>query len=184
MALNIVKNLIKKLLNLNLKVKTPMYNGIKFNKYIITSKSEIYRIDEEGRFSDKPLKQWDNQMGYLCVDLMDDFNNKVRVKIHRCMAETFLVKPNNIKYLIVNHKDGNKHNNELDNIEYVSQRYNVEHAQKLIKGKDYLSGEALDEIRELIDSGMPINEIANKLNINYHVIIDIKRGKTYNSYDI
>lgn len=60
-------------------------------------------------------------------------------KIHRLVAELFLPNPNKEK--VVNHKDGNKSNNHISNLEWCSQSYNTKHSyengfQKPKKGKD------------------------------------------------
>ncbi|EAI8858921.1 HNH endonuclease, partial [Campylobacter fetus] len=51
--------------------------------------------------------------------------------VHRLIAETFLEIPNGIKNIVVNHKDGDKLNNNVENLEWVSQSYNCEYAYKL-----------------------------------------------------
>lgn len=48
--------------------------------------------------------------------------------VHRIVAETFLPNPNNLP--TVNHKDGNKLNNRLDNLEWMTRSDNQQHAIK------------------------------------------------------
>lgn len=67
--------------------------------------------------------------GYLYVDLYKN-GNKVRKFIHRLVAETFI--PNIDNKPMVNHKDGNTKNNHIDNLEWVTAKENVEHANKVL----------------------------------------------------
>lgn len=57
--------------------------------------------------------------------------------IHRLVAETFLGKQEN---MTVNHKDGNRYNNKLDNLEWLSLKDNIKHAweNNLIKTNKYV----------------------------------------------
>lgn len=62
---------------------------------------------------------------YLFVCLRKDGSNKNHL-IHRLVAESFIPNPNN--YPIVNHKDGDKTNNHVSNLEWCTQSYNLKHA--------------------------------------------------------
>lgn len=50
-------------------------------------------------------------------------------KIHRAVAENFIPNPNN--YPVVNHLDGDKLNNCVDNLEWCTHQQNIEHAHKM-----------------------------------------------------
>lgn len=52
---------------------------------------------------------------------------KKNMLVHRLVALAFLGEPANDK-LVVNHKDLNKHNNEISNLEYVTKSRNAQHA--------------------------------------------------------
>lgn len=60
--------------------------------------------------------------GYCTVNLCFG-KNKYSVKVHRLVALAFLQNPNN--YPIINHKDENKQNNHVSNIEWCTYRHNV-----------------------------------------------------------
>lgn len=63
---------------------------------------------------------------YYAVKLSKDGKTK-HFKVHRLVAEAFIKKPE----LQVNHIDGNKQNNRVDNLEWVTQKENIEHAIKI-----------------------------------------------------
>ena len=67
--------------------------------------------------------------GYLYVDLYSN-GKKIRKFIHRLVAETFI--PNIENKPMVNHKDGNTKNNHINNLEWVTAKENVEHANKVL----------------------------------------------------
>lgn len=62
---------------------------------------------------------------YLQICTSINGKNK-NIRVHRCVAETFL--PNLFGCEIVNHIDGNKHNNNVENLEWCSRKYNYAHA--------------------------------------------------------
>lgn len=68
-----------------------------------------------------------NHKGYLRVNLWKNNKKKIRM-IHRLVAEAFLLNPNNYKQ--INHKDGNKENNCITNLEWCTAKHNMEHAYK------------------------------------------------------
>lgn len=69
----------------------------------------------------------DNGNGYKKVAV--GFNGKTKNKyIHRLVAECFLPNPDNLSQ--VNHKDGDKTNNTVENLEWVSSSRNIRHAHK------------------------------------------------------
>jgi len=46
---------------------------------------------------------------------------------HRLIGLVFLAKPDTAKYLVINHKDRNRHNNAVDNLEWVTVSANTKH---------------------------------------------------------
>lgn len=69
-----------------------------------------------------PIKEWfKNGTGYLMVSLTKHHKTK-GFSVHRLVAEAFIPNPNN--YTQVNHKDENKANNHVDNLEWCNAKYN------------------------------------------------------------
>jgi hypothetical protein len=66
--------------------------------------------------------------GYPTVKLQRPGKTPKLLKIHRLMAEAFVHNPNPEKFTIVNHKDGNKLNCAVENLEWVSASGNCQHA--------------------------------------------------------
>jgi hypothetical protein len=83
------------------------------------------------------LKQQINKRnGYLIVTARPEINKQVNIRVHRIIAEAFYGKcPEGF---VVNHKDGNKENNCIENLEYVTPAQNNQHAldNKLRKPAD------------------------------------------------
>ena len=109
-----------------------------FENYSISNKGKIlsYTKCEDGRL----LKPQKDAMGYLHVRLYDgsDIRGKYAngdskpklEKVHRLVAQHFLPEPDKDIYQEVNHIDGNKQNNDVTNLEWMTRMENIHHAWK------------------------------------------------------
>lgn len=102
------------------------------NKYCITRDGKVYIINYRNTGVNKEMKQRIIK-GYYSVALeapdSNRENRKQKIhKVHRLLAEAFI--PNPDKKPCVNHKDGNKLNNNLDNLEWATVQENTIHAYK------------------------------------------------------
>jgi hypothetical protein len=66
-----------------------------------------------------------DRKGYLAVDLYDNGERKTK-RVHRLVAEAFVPNPHGKPE--INHIDGNRHNNKVSNLEWVTKKENCRHA--------------------------------------------------------
>lgn len=95
----------------------------KLKYYILYSNGTIFNNDN------KQLKPKDNGNGYKLIKVSTGINSKTKnLYIHRLVAEAFLDRIDNKN--IVNHKDGDRSNNSVKNLEWVTTKENNIHAHK------------------------------------------------------
>ena len=87
----------------------------------------LYEVSNLGRVKSKRkiLKPIDGE--YLKVGLSKNGVQKT-IAIHRLVAQCFVENKNN--YSFVNHKDENKHNNSMENLEWCTNIYNVNYGKR------------------------------------------------------
>lgn len=151
---------------------------------------EQYSVDIYGRVynaSGRELKQTINQHGYLMVKLCNQGYEK-NCQVHRLVANAFY--EGNHSGLVVNHIDGNKQNNRLDNLEWVTPGENQRHAYAHNLRKSYLtdsdrrkgskiSGERSSKPVRVLETGRvyeSARECARQLNCSQSAIGKCCRG--------
>lgn len=130
-----------------------------------------YSISEDGVITNiktKTIKKpWLGKVGYYYIDLYSN-NKSTKIAVHRLLAQAFIPNPDNKR--TVNHIDGNKLNNKLDNLEWATQSENSQHAYdtglkipiRLITDSEYqiildkfFSGVSLTDIVKEYDFSLP-----------------------------
>ena len=103
--------------------KDLIYQGQNYGAYYeVSSLGQIRNTKTK-----KIRKQNISQTGYYCVNgSLGSRKNKITFKVHKAVAETFIANPNNLP--VPNHKDGNKLNNHIDNLEWCTYSENMQHA--------------------------------------------------------
>ena len=92
-----------------------------------------YRISNLGRIQNskgKILSPYKNKFGYLNIDLFVN-GKKWKCKVHRLVATAFIPNPDNLP--MVNHKDEDKANNNITNLEWCDNSYNLSYGSRAEK---------------------------------------------------
>ena len=98
---------------------------------------------------------------------MNDENKKQRrLSVHRLVAEAFIPNPENKE--TVNHIDGNKNNNNIDNLEWVSRRQNSLHSYHVLGNKKVGQKKVIDTTTGFIYES--ISDLVRKENLKYSTI--------------
>ena len=148
-----------------------------FDKYCACSTGKIYSL-RSGSYL-QPVLQAN---GYCQVSLSQDGNRK-NFQVHRLIALAYL--HCNDDSLVVNHKDGNKQNNKLENLEWVTQQENVHHAiitglRKGTRNPDRsLDDETVHIICKLIQDSWRNKDIASAVSVDSQIVAAIRFGQTY-----
>lgn len=169
------------------------YNGEETN-YEISNYGQVYNT-LSGKYLTPIQKHQKNRKSFY---LYNHISTKFGVKylpIHRLVAIAFIPIPKKYKDLgltysdlEVNHIDGNRWHNVVNNLEWATHDDNMKHAEKnkLINhayGKrshaSTITNKDAVKICELLESGIFPKEISNKLNISLRVIQRIKSGESW-----
>lgn len=152
-----------------------------FPNYLITENGEVIN-----KRTNKKVKPFINA-SYYKLNLFISSTECKQVYLHRLLAETFIPNPENKKE--VNHIDGNKLNNSLNNLEWVTRVENSQHSYRYGLQKSKKSG-ANDKSKRVLQMdlmGNPIKEwdcvmdIERELGIKNGAISNCCLGKSKTS---
>lgn len=141
---------------------------------LVATKDPMYLVDEKGEvfslFTNKYLKKSKSKTGYLVVNIRNN-GTRAPAYIHRLVAEAFIENPD--KKAEVNHKDGNKQNNKVENLEWVTNKENIRHSVDfglLPRHGKHPNSKLTDNqvifICELFQSGKTITEVLELCEFN------------------
>lgn len=142
--------------------------------YKISNLGRIKSLKYRGGKKQKILSTY-NVHGYKRVRLFDGITVR-STGVHRIVAEAFLANPDSKQF--VNHKDGNKSNNHLDNLEWATRSENAVHAFRILHIKR--GGGVEKRAVKNTDTGeiySSIQEAAEKTGHNRTSIISCCKGR-------
>jgi len=158
-------------------------------KYSVSSLGNVISHKKRGIVEDKFLKLYKLKIGYAVVNLYDGKANADLRYIHRLVAEHFIDNTENEK--CINHLDGDKLNNRVNNLEWCSYSRNRQHAYDtgLVKPYDRggeknpsakLSSKEVFKIRiEYNLGGISQRSLALKYGVSQKSIHSIVNNKSY-----
>lgn len=127
-----------------------------------------------------PLPQARKSNGYMVVALADGSGKFVNRLVHRLVAETFLGPARGRE---VNHKNGDKTDNRVENLEWVTHAENQAHARAVLRrwvGRKGTGRKLTDEqVRAIRGSSRTYREIAAEYGVSEPTVSNIKNGRIY-----
>ena len=147
----------------------------------VKTKGNVYRTIPEHFLTWQPTYD-----GYMFAKLTKEKIKKC-IKIHRLVALAFIPNPSNKPQ--VNHKDGNKKNNSIDNLEWVTGKENMAHAvennlNNCGRGEAQGHSKATDEMvlkmREHAKGGRTHQSIADEFGFSRSAVTSIINKKRWN----
>lgn len=157
------------------------YNG-KDTDCFVTKTGLVFRINN-GKFEN--VIPYETYNGYLSATVRINNKKTKAIFIHRMVAQTFIENPENKPE--VNHKDGNKKNNNIQNLEWVTRKENAKHAYEHglfgfgeDMGTSDISNKTCHKICKLLqDTDLGPKKIANIVDCTSKIVNDILHRKTW-----
>lgn len=148
--------------------------------YGVTTEGEVYRWDTERRMTLSI-----SHAGYVVVRVCHD-NKPKNAHVHYMVADAWLENDDPEYKVEVNHIDGDKTNPRLENVEWVTKSQNQRHAIETgLKSSGSTLYNALlsdDQVHiacRLLEDGLQVKDIADRLEVSKDIIRKIKTGDSY-----
>jgi hypothetical protein len=154
-----------------------LFEKSKRKNYYITETGEVLSFNNSKKNYTKKKATLNKQRGYLYVR-----TPKGNLAVHRLVASAFLKNKENKK--TVNHKNCIKTDNRLENLEWMTHRENMKHAEgnNLIKklkkneGNIKYTNKQCKEVIDLVRSGLSYRKAGSKFNMPYSTVAHLMRG--------
>lgn len=158
-----------------------VYQVSNFGRVKSLARPLIYKDGRRGQLKEVILIGTVASHGYRVISL----GKKNKKLLHRVVAETFI--PNEYNRTTINHKDGNKLNNHLDNLEWNTYGENCVHARKIGLNKQHgentnlskFSDQLVGALRKVhAETGFTYTKLAELFGMHRVNVADIIQGKS------
>lgn len=159
-------------------------------EYAVTADGRVFSLNyrmKAGRVQE--LAQARHPEGYMRVKAYGICKTSP-TPVHRLVALAFIPNPQGLPQ--VNHIDGDKGNNRVANLEWVTNARNQQHAHEIgikvaLRGSEH-HGAVIDEdkeawIKRALRAGHTTKRITASFGVSKHIVHDIRRGKTWRHVD-
>ncbi len=151
-------------------------------KYQVSNTGMVKSLNYRRTGKERILKLDDNGHGYLYVSLSKDGKGK-SYPVHKLVATAFLENPNNLPE--VNHKDEDKTNNCVENLEWCSKLYNINYGTGSKRSAEKRRNDpnrsksviGVDRVTGLIVEFLSISEASRQLGINQGSLCSCLKGR-------
>ena len=144
--------------------------------YIVSNMGNVKSLNYRRTGREKILKLKIDKNGYQIVGLWKNGIKKI-YSVHRLVAQAFIPNPNNLPQ--VNHKDENKQNNCVENLEWCDAKYNNNYGTRTKRIVEKISKSVLqmDKTNKIIAEFPSIKEAERQLGFRKSHISECCRGK-------
>ena len=158
--------------------KTLIYDQIPYKNFLINKKGQI-----KNQKTNHIYKPYKTKTGYLLVTLPMGQRGKVKsIRLHKAIAETFIPNPNN--YPIVHHKNENKSDINITNLEWTTSQGNTHYHLKIQKTPFFNNRKLTKQNVEFIrknKNNIPIKKLAKQFDVSTTTIRNVIYQKFYNN---
>jgi len=163
------KNYLKKLVELNERYNNGLKQIPSYPRYSVNKEGTIVKDNATGKEKNFYLNRGKKSNSYFIVNIKDLQGNSKMKYVHHLVAEAFISE--RPEGLVLNHIDGNEKNNDVNNLEYITQNQNIKLSTKKRKEVTKLSFNDIIKMRVLYGS-QAVNKIG-KIIYNLQVLCEM-----------
>ena len=152
--------------------------------YQISNLGRVYSLG--GRIMGRMNNRYKNKPRFIKPHMRNGYSHaclkkdgkQYHLKIHRLVAMAFIPNPNNLPF--INHKDENKTNNTVENLEWCTAKYNLNygtHNERMIETKSNNPIKQIDKDGNVIAIFRSSREVERNLGFNHHSITNCCKHK-------